>query len=101
MYELSVGQKFVYFHLLLMSNTCKSIQKFVPILNKFFGCLLFIYYCNLKFADLNRYTFSSMFSNEKVYLFKSAHFNKWRYTEVIPQIYKYKVEFTTTTTAAV
>ena len=28
----------------------------------------------IKCADLNRYTFSSMFSNEKVYLFKSAHF---------------------------
>ena len=27
-----------------------------------------------KVADLNRYTFCSMFSNEKVYLFKSAHF---------------------------
>ena len=29
---------------------------------------------NIKCADLNRYTFSSMFSNEKVYLLKSAHF---------------------------
>ena len=29
----------------------------------------------LKCADLNRYTFSSILSNEKVYLFKSAHFN--------------------------
>ena len=28
----------------------------------------------VKCADLNRYTFSSMCSNEKVYLFKSAHF---------------------------
>ena len=28
----------------------------------------------VKCADLNRYTFSSMFNNEKVYLFKSAHF---------------------------
>ena len=31
--------------------------------------------CKIKCTDLNRYTFSSMFSNEKVYLFKSAHFN--------------------------
>ena len=28
----------------------------------------------IKCADLNRYTFSSMFSNVKVFLFKSAHF---------------------------
>ena len=28
----------------------------------------------IKCDDLNRYTFSSMLSNEKVYLFKSAHF---------------------------
>ena len=46
---------------------------------------------NLKCADLNTYTFSSMYSNEKVNLCKSAHFilnrefnygmEKWRKME--------------------
>ena len=31
----------------------------------------------IKCTNLNRYIFSSMHSNEKVYLFKSAHFN-WK-----------------------
>ena len=34
----------------------------------------FIFIVSLKGADLNRYTFHSMFSNEKIYLFKSAPF---------------------------
>ena len=40
-------------------------------LSSYFQILEFL---EIKFADLNRYTFSSMFSNEKVYLCKSAHF---------------------------
>ena len=50
----------------------------------------------MKCADFNRYTFSSMFSNEKVYLLKSAHFtymfcthNHWIKWPYLGEIFSY------------